>query len=94
MPATGPLKLIGAVSVLAHNTWSATAFTEGVGFTVIVKLLDVPLQPIVSVGFKICGLTVIMAVTGDDVMFVAVKEGRLPEPKAARPIPGSLLSHP
>ena len=85
--------MIGVVTVLAHNNWSLTAFTDGVGFTVIVKLLDVPLQLIVSVVFKICALTVIMAVTGDEVVFVAVKEGRLPESKAARPILGSLLSH-
>jgi hypothetical protein len=84
---------MGVVTVLAHNTWSGTEFTDGVGLTVIVKLIAVPLQLIVSLVFKICGLTKITAVTGDDVVFVAVKEGRLPVSKAARPIPGSLLSH-
>ena len=86
--------MIGVVTVLAHNNWSVTAFTDGVGFTVIVKLLGVPLQLNVSAGSKIWGVTVIMAVTGDAVVFVAVNDGKLPEPKAARPILGSLLSHP
>ncbi len=46
----------------------------------MVKVVGVPVHP-----FAV-GVTVIVAVIGDVVALVAVKEGTLPEPFAARPI--------
>ena len=66
------------------------AFTFPVGLTVIVNVLDVPTQltlPLVKVG-----VTVIVAVTGALVALVATKEAILPEPVAARPMDGVLLT--
>ena len=44
VPATAPLKLTAAVAVLLHTTWLDTAFTVGVGLTVIVNVIGVPVQ--------------------------------------------------
>ena len=59
--------------------------TVAVGLTVIVNVVGVPVHPLAV------GVTVIVAVIGDVVAFVAVKEGILPEPLAARPIAVLLL---
>jgi len=53
----------------------------------MVNTLGVPEQPFAS------GLTEIVAVIGDDVLFVAVKEGISPVPFAANPIAVLLLVH-
>ena len=77
-----------------HTTWLLTVFTCAVGFTVIVKLVDRPLQltlPLVNVG-----VTVIVAVTGDVPLLIALNEGMpvlLPADVAARPILGVLFVH-
>jgi len=55
----------------------------GVGLTSIVKLFDVPVQPLAVV------FTVITAVTGAAVALVAVNAAILPVPDAGRPIVGS-----
>lgn len=84
VPATAPVKFIAAVVDPLHKDWFATAFTVGVGFTVMVKLVGVPLQltpPLVYVD-----VTVIVAVIGTFVVFVAIKAGILPVPAPARPI--------
>lgn len=44
VPATAPVKLTAAVAVLLHTTWLDTAFTVGIGFTVIVNVIGVPVQ--------------------------------------------------
>lgn len=44
VPATGPVKFTAAVVAPLHNTCGATAFTLGIGFTVMVKLCGVPVQ--------------------------------------------------
>ena len=54
--------------------------TVDVGLTVTVKVIGVPVHP-----FAV-GVTVIVAVIGEAVAFVAVNEGTLPEPLAASPI--------
>ena len=38
VPATAPVKLTGAVAVLAHTTWLAGWLTVGVGLTVMVNV--------------------------------------------------------
>ena len=52
----------------------------GVGFTVIVNVTGVPEQ------VALFGVTVIVAVIGDAVTFVGVKEAMFPVPVAAKPI--------
>ena len=44
VPATGPVKFTAAVAPPLHTVWLATAFTVAVGFTVIVKPVEVPVQ--------------------------------------------------
>src|SRR5688572_13068799 len=85
----GVVKLILAVALLLHTTWSATGSMIGGGLTVIVKLIGVPTQltpPLVYVG-----VTVIVATTGALVKLTATKLGILPVPLAANPIDGRLL---
>jgi hypothetical protein len=91
VPATAPVKVTAVVLAPAHSVWLATAPTVGVGFTVMVNVIGVPVQvvpPLVYVG-----VTVIVATTGAVVAFVAVKLGILPVPDAARPILVLLLVH-
>jgi hypothetical protein len=80
VPATGPLKLTAVVGLPLHNTWLATAFATGVGFTVIVKVRTGPGQPLAL------GVTVMVAVIGALVVLVAVKLAILPFPLAAKPM--------
>jgi len=54
--------------------------TVAVGLTVTVNVKGVPVHPLAV------GVTVIVAVIGDVVAFVAVKEGTLPDPLPASPI--------
>ena len=44
-PVLGLVKLITAVGDPLHNTWLATGLTTGLGFTVIVNVMGVPVQP-------------------------------------------------
>lgn len=44
VPATGPVMVTAVVAVPLHTTWLVIVFTAGVGFTVIVKLIGVPVQ--------------------------------------------------
>ena len=64
--------------------FDALTDTEGSGATVIVKLVETPVQPFTT------GVTVIVAVIEDAPTFVAAKE-ILPEPLAAKPMLGVLL---
>ena len=67
-----------------HTTWFATAFTVAVGLTVMVNVMGVPTQLVPP--FVYVGVTVIVAVTGALVAFVAVKLAILPVPLAANPM--------
>ena len=44
VPATGPAIVTAVVAAPAHTVWFAIVFTAGVGFTVIVKVIDEPVQ--------------------------------------------------
>lgn len=44
VPATGPAMVTAAVAVPLHTVWLAMAFTDGVGLTVIVNVIGVPVQ--------------------------------------------------
>ena len=84
VPATAPVKFTAVVVAPLHNVWLATAFTVGVGFTVIVNVVGVPVQ--VTPLLVYVGVTVIVATTGALVGLVAVKDAILPVPDAARPM--------
>ena len=58
------------------------------GFTVIVNVFGIPLQP-----NALDGVTVIVATTGEIPALVAVKAGILPFPLAANPLEGVLFVH-
>ena len=68
---------------------SETVVAAGTGFTVIVKVLAVPVvltPPLTNIG-----VTVIVAVSADAPELTAVKAGMFPLPKAASPIEVLLL---
>ena len=44
VPATGPVMATAVVAAPAHTVWFAIVFTAGVGLTVMVKLIGVPVQ--------------------------------------------------
>jgi hypothetical protein len=48
VPVTAPLKVTADVDALLHTTSLLTAFTVGVGFTVYVKVVGVPVQVVAS----------------------------------------------
>ena len=84
-----PVKLMAAVAVPLQTTWLATAFTIGVGLTVIVNVIGVPGQ--LAPPATKTGVTVIVATTGAPDELVAVNAARSPVPLAARPIEGALF---
>lgn len=57
---------------------------EGVGLTVIVKVVGTPLHP--TLLLRNCGVTVTVAVTTFVVLFKAVNDAMFPIPEAANPI--------
>jgi hypothetical protein len=79
-------KLTAPVGAPLHTAWSAGSFTCAVGFTVMVKLSDRPVQLTALLVKE--GVTVIVAVTGDVPLFTAANAGIFPEPLAASPTPG------
>ena len=68
-----------------HTVWLDTGDTDGVGLTVIVKLFELPIQPFAS------GVTVTIAVTATLPLLMAVNDGILPVPVAAKPMPALLF---
>lgn len=85
VPVVGLLKVMAVVDCPAHSVWLATVLTTAVGFTVIVNVMAVPGQPAAT------GVTVMVAVTGALVVFVAVKLAIFPVPEAASPMLGVLF---
>ena len=81
VPVVAPENTIAVVVPPSQSAWLAITFTVGVGFTVIVNVIAVPVQP-----FAVVGVTVIVAVIGAAVLLVAVKLGIFPWPLAASPI--------
>ena len=84
VPATGPAIVTAVVAAPEHTVWLAIVFTAGVGFTVIVNVIAVPVQVVAPLVYV--GVTVIVATCGVAVALVAVKLAMLPVPDAARPI--------
>lgn len=89
MPATDPVKLTAAVADPLQTNWLAGWLTLAVGFTVMVNVLDGPLQlipPLVKVG-----VTVMVAVTGVLPVLIAINDGIVLAPLAPRPMDGLLF---
>ena len=80
MPLTVPLNATATVGELLQVVWLVTDETVGVGFTVIVKLCGLPLQPLAT------GVTVIVPVVATVPLFKAVNEAIVPVPVVASPI--------
>ena len=76
-------KLIAGNVVLLHTVLFVIVDTLALGFTIIVKVIGVPLQFVLFVNI---GVTVMVAVTGDVPLFTALKAVIFPEPDAANPI--------
>ena len=68
-----------------QNVWSIMPESCGVGFTVIVNCLGVPVHAPMD------GVTVILEIMGKFVVFVAVNDGMFPLPVDGSPMPGLLL---
>jgi hypothetical protein len=68
-----------------HILWLDTVLTVGVGFTVTVNERELPKQLLAR------GVTVILALTGEVPVLIAVKELMLPVPFAPKPIDVVLL---
>jgi hypothetical protein len=90
LPLLGLVNIIGVDDEALHNTWLATAFTVAVGLTVMLNVVEVPVQ--LTPPFTNVGVTVIIATTGAVDVLVAMKVGILPTPFAARPIEGALFA--
>lgn len=86
-PVLSVEKLTASVAAPTHLTWSAGSSTCPEGLTVMVKVWAVPAHP------SNAGVTVIVAVTGALVLFVAVNDGILPVPDAPSPIDVLLFDH-
>jgi hypothetical protein len=87
VPLTGPDKLVAGAITPAQKVWLPIELTVAVGLTVIVNVVGVPVHPFAE------GVTVIVAVIGEVVAFVAVNAGTLPEPLAASPMAVLLFVH-
>ena len=74
-----------SVVELPEQIFGLFTVTDGFGFTVIVNVIEVPVQP-----FKE-GLTVMVEVIGALVLFNKLNEGIFPVPDEAKPIAGLLF---
>ena len=85
VPATLPLNTMVVIGFAEHTVCEdGVATAPGVGFTVIVNDIGVPLQ--VTPPLVYAGVTVIVPNIGAFVAFVPMNEAIFPDPLAARPI--------
>lgn len=82
MPETLLLKVEAGIVVSAHTVKFSSFTTVGLGFMVIVNDEDGPVQ------LFTVGVTVMVAIIGAVVLFMAVKPDILELPLAAKPISG------
>ena len=80
VPATLLVKGTTLHNWLLHNKMSATGSVVGTGLTVMVNVLDKPSQELAV------GVTVIVAIIGENPVFKALKEGKFPVPEAVIPM--------
>jgi hypothetical protein len=86
VPGTVPETAIELTVPLLQSVTSATGLITGVGFTVMVNVEGVPAQ--VFPAFEIDGVIVIVAVTGEALVFSGVNDGIFPDPLAGKPMAG------
>ena len=86
-PATGLVKLVAGIATPLHTIMFAGTTTVGDGFTVIVNVIGVPGQP------AALGVMVIVPDMATPPPFVAMNEGTLPAPAAAKPMAGLEFVH-
>ena len=84
-PLVGFVTVIVPVAVVHVGCAALAVGAAGVGLTVIVNDCGVPVQP-----FAV-GVTVIVAVMGDELELLAANAAISPEPLAAKPMPGVLF---
>lgn len=89
-PVVGEVKVTALVAEPLQTTWSGIGLTVGVGFTVMVKVLEGPVHVTFPAVVNL-GVTVMVAVIGEFVLLTAVNAPMLPVPLAASPIEGRLL---
>lgn len=92
MPLTDPLNVIGPIGWLLQVVMAVGTETSGLGFTVMVNVLGLPVQKVVPVS-KYLGNTSIVASMGAFDAFVAGKEAISPLPLDDNPIPVLLFVH-
>ena len=80
----GLLNVTPVVEELLQTTWFFMPLTAAVGFTVIVNVFAVPVH--VTPLFVYDGVTVIVAIIGELVVFVTVNAAISPVPLAAKPM--------
>ncbi len=85
-PGIGLVNTTEGTDEPVQYVWLATALTLGTGLTVMVNEIGAPVHTAPVVG-EVTGVTVIVAVSGAFVAFVAVNEAISPLPDAARPMP-------
>lgn len=81
-------KVMAANELPLQTVLEETVVTFAAGFTVIVKVIGVPLQ---LLEFEKIGVTVIVALTGAFPVLVAVNEAMSPVPLAANPMEVAVL---
>jgi hypothetical protein len=86
VPGTVPEKLTAAEEAWWQRTWFERLLTVGIGFTVMLKDLEIPVQ--VSPALEKDGITVMVAETGVVVVLIAWKEAISPVPLGGRPMDG------
>ena len=85
-PVLFVVKVTGATAAPLHNDWLNSGFICPIGFTVMEKVFEGPVQltdPLVKVG-----VTTIVATTGTGSLLLTAKEAISPVPLDARPMPG------
>lgn len=83
VPGVVLVKFEVGIFIPSQTTVSDGTITFGPGLILIVNETGIPTHPFAA------GVTVILAVTGRAVLLIAIKEGMLPVPLAARPMEGS-----
>ena len=82
VPFTFPVNCVTVVEEPLHQFWFVIPLAMGVGFTVMVKLVGVPVQALAV------GVTVMVATIGEFPVLVAVNGCMSPKPLAAIPMAG------
>ena len=88
-PELEVVKLMADVVNPLHFTWEAGWSTCAVGFTVMVKLFAGPSQ--ICDPLSKCGVTMMVAITGEEPELTGEKFKISPFPLAGNPIPGALF---